>query len=363
MAGLDFDRFVVDTDNLFLDPNNLRLSEVDEEMTATREEEVMDPGVQEETLARVCREENIDDLQRSILHTRGPVDAPIVVHISDEDDEHFMVLEGNRRVACVKRLLRRIDDEVLGEEYRTDLEKVTVLLLPREVDNEQNRRLILGTRHVTGVKPWIPYQRAIVIKQFKEEEGKSSREIADILGMKPREVTELYRALNAFNDFCRKTGSRDTRKFSYFVEAVGKASIQNWLGMNDDGRFEKEERHELYEWILGDEETQPKIEKAEQIRPLAKIILNEEALDEFMSEDGSIDSAMEIVKQYLPPAWIPTFRKTIRIIRNLPGTIIEDIPQNPSQVQLVDELAEQVSWLKETIRSRSTRSTTRPPTD
>jgi len=352
MARLCFKRFVVHVDNLFLDPNNLRLYEVDEEMTETREEEVMDPGVQEETFARVCREENIDDLQRSILHTRGPVDAPIVVHISDEDDEHFMVLEGNRRIACVKRLLKRIDDDFLEEEYRSDLQQMTVLLLPRELDNQENRRLILGTRHVPGVKDWPPYQRAIVIKQFKEDEGKSSREIADILGMKPAQVTELYRALNAFNDFCTETGSRDTRKFSYFVEAVGKASIQGWLRMSDDGHFEKEERHDLYEWILGGEETEPKLQKAEQIRGLARIIQNEEALEEFMDDDGSIESAMEVVKQYRPPTWIPTFRKTIRTIKNLPGTIMESIPQNPSQVQLVNELAEQVEWLQETIQRR-----------
>ena len=355
MAGLRFERFIADIDSLFLDPNNLRLSEVDEEMTETNKEDIMDPDVQEETFARICREENINDLQRSILHTRGPVDAPIVVHIGDEDDEHFMVLEGNRRIACVKRLLIRIGEEILDEEYRTDLEKVTVLLLPRELDNEENRRLILGTRHVTGVKGWSPYQRAIVIGQFKEEERKSSREIADILGMKSREVTELYRALNAFNDFCRETGSRDIHKFSYFVEAVGKASIHNWLRMSDDGHFEKEERHDLYEWILGDEETEPKLQKAEQIRSLARIIQNEEALEEFVDDDGSIESAMEIVKQYRPPTWIPTFRKTIRTIQNLPGTIIENIPQDPSQVQLVNDLAEKVEWLLETIQTRLSR--------
>jgi len=355
MTELRFDRLSVNINNLFLDPNNLRLHEVEEEVTEVKQEEIMDPDVQAETFAGVCREENINELQRSILHTRGPVEAPIVVYINEKDDENFMVLEGNRRVACVRRLLRRAQDGLLSEEYKADFGKITVLLLPREFDTKENRRLILGTRHVTGVKDWGPYQRARIIKQFKEEEGKSYTDTGNILGMSAPAVGKLYRALNAFEDFCHETGSKDVHRFSYFVEAVGKTSIQNWLRMDDEGHFEKEERHELYKWILGDEENEiePKMRKAEQIRDLAKIIEKEEAFDEFRSEDGSLESALAIVGKYRPLEWIPTFRKVVRIIMNMPLSIIEEIPQNPKHVELVDELQERVKWLRGQIRRRS----------
>src|SRR2546425_3236879 len=94
------------------------------------------------------RTEGIRSLYNEIKYSGGLSEKPII-------DSSLVVVEGNRRVAC----LRRLDDqakngELLGYSEET-FEKVQCLMLPADAD-PRDVDLLVARVHVSGKKEWSP---------------------------------------------------------------------------------------------------------------------------------------------------------------------------------------------------------------
>ena len=98
---------IVDPSKLLLDPNNPRFVTSQEEHIA--EERITGPAVIVAASEKMRQERfHVNDIVQSIL-TNGwqPIDAIFVrMHLPTG---HFLVLEGNRRVAAIQSLLARED--------------------------------------------------------------------------------------------------------------------------------------------------------------------------------------------------------------------------------------------------------------
>ena len=89
-------------DNLLLDPNNYRLQEVSGYVSVAPERFQLEQ-IQKTTLQRL-QQENLKELQKSIVSNGFLPIERIVVAPYEQDEDKYLVIEGNRRVAALKSL-------------------------------------------------------------------------------------------------------------------------------------------------------------------------------------------------------------------------------------------------------------------
>jgi hypothetical protein len=210
-------RIMVDPQKkLYLDPNNPRFITRDEDRID--EERFLDPDVitktQEKMLGTGMKgkqsdEYNIEEIKQSIL-TNGwnPVDS-IFVRRFYEDEQRFVVIEGNRRVTAIKQLLNSAETP---PEVRKQLEEIEVMEVLDKVAKGRNREkslreiekkisYLLGVRHHGSLKKWSPFaQAASIYEKYLRIAGQDDEsfvwleyeatEIAKTLTMQTKEVKE-----------------------------------------------------------------------------------------------------------------------------------------------------------------------------
>lgn len=174
--------------DLELDPQNPRL---------TREEE----GRSQEELLRIMIERfEADLLAKSIIASGYLHIDPLIGY---QHNSTVTILEGNRRVAAIKLLLK---PELAPEKHQSKWQKLSEQLpknyrdelstIPVDVYNDRNDidlKAYIGFRHVTGVLQWPPLEKAGFIAQMVER-GLTYEEIARRLGSYATHVERHYAA-------------------------------------------------------------------------------------------------------------------------------------------------------------------------
>ena len=288
-------------EQIYLDPNNLRLFGV------TREEEVpfdriTEKGIQEAVLDEMIREADLKPLRDSILQVGYlPIDRIVVKRINEDK---FIVIEGNRRVATIKWILRDYErgELDLSKDRIRELRELEVLVFEGTDEDIKNvQYLIQGIRHTSGVKDWGPWQKALMVTTLYEM-GMSPRDIKEALGGGVT-VHRINRWIRAFKAWKQMKDDEEygeyatTDKYSYFEEIIRKPYLRDeWLEWSDkDGKFlNKENLNLLYSWIIPSEELggQPKIPMAIKLRELPDILQNAEIYNYFLNPNVDIDAAI-----------------------------------------------------------------------
>jgi len=229
---------------LVLDPENLRLlekgtlsqgiplSHYAEPSTQRRLREVIaDPKYKLGALVQSIRTNGFLDHERLIV-------APL-------DGFHYLVLEGNRRLAAV---LRVVDDGIpqLEPAIQDSIQTLPCFILRGQpIDNSKEaladyRRqaeIYIGLRHLMGARAWEPASRYEFQKRLLDE-GWTPEQVADAFG---RDKTVVVRDLKAqvlyrhFLDWESTTLSKHTFTYNAFAEAARSPDISRWLGWVDKG--------------------------------------------------------------------------------------------------------------------------------
>ena len=171
-------------DQVFLDPQNPRLAEIElgEVRTPLPDGQVVDARVQADLLDRLRNDIGIDDLVQKISKLGFLTIDRIVVRPLVGIDNSFVVLEGNRRVAA----LRYMQDSplmlaTLSPDVKSTLAQFEVLVY--EGGNDQIAWDLQGVRHMGGLKVWGPYQQARFLVGLKQREDVSPTDLAQISGL------------------------------------------------------------------------------------------------------------------------------------------------------------------------------------
>ena len=179
------------------------------------------------------QDEAMKDLIRSIRSNGFLAIERIIVAPYNEKDGTFLVLEGNRRVAALQILSREMTE---GVDMSPSL-KETFLKVPCFVANNQKepyfKEMLMGIRHVGGIKKWSGYQEAKLITDLTDRYSLAASDIADRLGMNTPEVTRRYRAFKALQQMQDDDVYADFAKphlYSLFHEAVALPTVRKWLG-------------------------------------------------------------------------------------------------------------------------------------
>jgi hypothetical protein len=297
----------VDFKRLILDPNNPRFTTRKEDTIG--EEHFVDLlGQTEKKMAPNDGDPyKIAELVNSIKQNGWlPVDS-IFVRKLDGEANRYVVLEGNRRVSAIRRIM---GDPTSPEHIKNSLESVEVMEV---LDNDSNEELqkkityLLGVRHHGSLRKWTPFAQARNIFNLYLDRSKQSSEnfewrdgfgknVADTLSIPVKEVKDRLMVYRVMNQIGRSqflegaAGKMEDRYYSICREPLVRKGLATYIQqdsstflLNEEGvpkmvnlcHFDKIDREgapikDPTEWralekILGDEDLAKRTDMLKQV--------------------------------------------------------------------------------------------------
>ncbi len=298
-------RFELDdksVDELLLDPNNYRFLDLPSWRRRQRQR-FHDPSVQEATLRlfESTPSYNLTELRESIL-ANGYVRLERLVVIPYEHAQgYYLVIEGNRRVAALRTMLRDNNQAVLTltADQVTDFTTIPVAILDAgEEGIIAAERVLMGIRHIAGPQEWGAYQQAYLISQLVDEEGQQFDDIAKHLGLSATETRRRYRAIRALQSMENDEMYANVAKpqfYRFFHELVSLPVVREFFSWDHDATvFQDPDRtRQFYEMIEPLESGfTPKLRTYLDVRQLRVIIGNPAAEAALLDPDQSLASAI-----------------------------------------------------------------------
>jgi len=348
--------------NLLLDPNNYRFLD-EEDYRIVSEKRYHETTVQDKAyrFLKGRRYEDLQALKESIM-TNGYVPLEVlIIRPYKNKDGLFVVIEGNRRVAAMRWIL---EDERSGVEIRKDLiesfNDLPVVII--DVDDPENKDtvpVLMGIRHVSGIRPWGAYQQARLIAQLVEDFELSLQETAERLAMSTQEVNRRRRAYKALEQMQKDENFQqlaDPELYYKFHEAVNIPEARNWLGWSEtDLMFSNEEaRTQFYELITPrqDEESgrsiPAKLQTREDVRSLRRILRDDNAKAALLDPSRTLNEALALAIATESGGWVSQVRNTINAVEGLKVKDIKSI--SGEELRLLEKLRD---LLNERIEDRT----------
>ncbi|MBI5149770.1 MAG: ParB N-terminal domain-containing protein [Candidatus Omnitrophica bacterium] len=249
----------IDIDDLILDPNNPRFSKHLEDITPL--EKFEDENVQEDAYRRMTDPKN--NFEIDVLLSAIKADGFIYVDkiFVRKINKKYLVVEGNRRITAIKKLLRNYENHVKGYEVDDKLLKQITRLpcVVIDVDGpeaEDQIQKILGLRHHGSILPWKPlpaafnlYQRYMAeycLLSNSDPRGEENflydpvvtKKVAAIFSVKwtnVREQIKLYRVyLQLLEVSHHHSNVESQNSFSMIEETLGKPTLRKYFDYDDN---------------------------------------------------------------------------------------------------------------------------------
>ena len=275
---------------IFLDPKNPRLGRSAQENRLTQEQ-----------IYDCMRDWSLEELATSFLESGFWVHEAVLCVVEEIDGcEQLVVIEGNRRIAALKRLKRTYEGEESSLKW---LELIRDVNEPAEmfakvpfirVAERSDVDAFLGFRHVTGVKEWKPTEKAAFIVKLINEHNLSYRDVMRKIGSKTPVVERNYITHCLFVQMMEVESldiSTIERRFSVLFLALRSSNVQRFLGIENKFGIQpsevpppvdKDHLERLKEfsiWLFGDEETFPIVEDSRQVDKFARVLASGESLN------------------------------------------------------------------------------------
>ncbi|MCX9006748.1 AAA family ATPase [Citrobacter portucalensis] len=287
--------------NLFLDPNNYRLIHEDDQVDVP-ETEIKDKIVQQRTTRLICGDKNqyIQDLIDS-FRANGylPVDQ---IQVRALEDNGYVVIEGNRRVAALKTLLNEYEQKGnnLGKVLPEFFSSIPVVIYPDSTP--EHHLTLMALKHISGNKKWGEWNQAKLLENMSTNYKLSETDICHRIGISKVELRRSLRALSLVAQYRNSDyGDQFTEsRFPIFRQTIRSQALKVWLGWNEDtAKAENLKNKELFFSLLSREPIEeedenghvgyserflePAISKRDDIDLLAKIVSDERALSQLQS--------------------------------------------------------------------------------
>jgi ParB/Sulfiredoxin domain len=339
-------------DDLLLDPNNPRFSELGEELNPVAEGRFADEKVQANTLEKM--KDSLFDVAelRDTIKTIGflPMDRIVVRKWKGQTSSgkpRYVVIEGNRRVTALKWLvnLHDIGKETFSDSQLKNFTQLECLLLNDELAPASASLILPGLRHVSGIKEWGAYQKAKAVHALRKS-GMSSQEAAQSLGLSTKSANSAYRCFLALEQM--KSDEEfgeyaEPRMYSYFEEVFKRPNVKNWLDWSDEKeQFCAPERvNEFYSWMVpqGDDK-ESKLPESKSVRALSQILSDENALNVLRLPEGTLSRALARFEVDHPEDWYPKVVSAISAIKSLTPDMLRELDQ--STIKSLEELRQRI---------------------
>lgn len=300
-------------EHLLLDPNNYRFLDIPGYRKVGKRERYGEDGVQSKALDLLMSHQGFDlESLRDSIASNGfvPLDQLVVEEFDEKDaQKRYLVIEGNRRAAAAKTLLKdQTDGSVdLSDEVQRSLEKLPVIIVSGEQKEKDNfHKTLMAIRHVSGIREWGAYQQAKLVVEMYEDEAESFSQVAKQIGISPQEVGRRYRASKALSQMENddEFGTHASPKlYSFFHETVSSPQLREWLDFsNETYSAQHEQNRSLFYQLLSPSEVDgekrdPKLQNANrQIRQLKQIVESDAALSALSDSEKTFEDAVKIAE-------------------------------------------------------------------
>jgi hypothetical protein len=357
----DFVTRDVETTHLFLDPNNPRF-------WAENRQSVSDSRITEETIQARTEEDiashGIDELYQNILENGFlPLDRIVVRQIGDSAD--YVVIEGNRRLAAIRRLKEDIErGEVASENHDDDYHQSlfkslqSVSVVEYTGDETDIAWILQGIRHISGVRDWDPAQRGKLVATQIDEGGLGFKQAGDKFGLGAQAVGRLYRGYKALMQMKGHDEFGSAMRPEYFTlleEAYRRPPIREWLEWNEEeSRFAHEENLSFfYSWIVPEDGEQParRIHDPGQLGYLAELLAADrnDLIERMDRRELSIQDAITQHRaENTEIEWRPALRRARNAIAKIPAEAL--VNDKEAVLEELQALTEKVEALKEMLQ-------------
>jgi hypothetical protein len=335
-------------DQLLLDPNNYRFLDMKEYVRAepTRYHE---ETVQKNSYSLIQREGQ-DELRalKESIQTNGyvPLETLVVRPYLYKSDS-YVVVEGNRRVAAMRWLMQdKAAGAAIEQSLADNFNKIPAIVIdPNSPDYDNLQHIMMGLRHVSGIKQWGGYQRARLIVELVDDQGTPISEAAKSISMSSHEATRRYRAFKALEQMRQdeEFGQYYTPKmYRLFHEAVAQPKVRQWLAWDEESlRFTNEDHlYEFYRLLVpykpdDDEEEdkepgdarKPKIQTYEDVRNLKEILGDADAEESLLDPKQSFADALALAKAATTIKLMPRLKAAHQALDKLPVDVLKKLPQ------------------------------------
>lgn len=298
--------------NLYLDPNNYRFIDAENYTEIIEDSDFLREDVQRRTVSLILGRgaENVRDLIDSFR--KSGFLAVDQIQVKQLGNGKYLVIEGNRRVACLKYLQGKFDTESwdLGKLDPTIFQRVPVVYY--QGADEAHHLILMGLKHISGNKKWPAINQAELVRDLHIKHKMTPEEICHSISIKRQEFNTVVSTLKLI-DLYKEGNFSDQFKsemYSIFREIIRNAEIKAWLCWDDKlgmaGAADNLER--LFSWISEDEvlsddanedeeigasrKLEPVLTKATHIREFASLVRDENAL-------ANLDSTRSLIKASL----------------------------------------------------------------
>lgn len=341
----------VSLDQLLLDVNNPRFSELGEDLNPIPENRFADEKVQASALEKM--KQDIFDVSelKDTIKTIGflPMDRMVLRKWKSGGDnqEKFVVIEGNRRLTALKWLmnLHDIGKETFSDAQVANFTQLECLLLNEELAPASATLILPGLRHVSGIKQWGAYQKAKAVHALRQS-GLSPQDSAQSLGLSTKAANSAYKCFLALEQMKKddEFGERaEPRMYSYFEEVFRRPNVRAWLSWSDEeqGFADEDRRKEFYSWITAGEDGASKLPESKSVRDLSGIIEDDNAMSILRSADGTLTRAMARFEVDHPEDWYPKVTAATSAIRSLTPEMLRGLDEQT--ISTLEQLAEKIS--------------------
>jgi len=266
---IELDILTIPLSQLVLDPNNTRFRHIEDHMTDNQIEEY------------IWKQPDTKSTFREIKFSQGLSEKPYVKKLPDSK---YLVIEGNRRIVC----LRRLADEISSrKEKNIPLEKVDpqqCYVFPEDID-DATIALWLARIHVSEKKDWPAMNKGVHVCDLITKHGYDWDEVAKSISVGKNTISQMLKAFDATKEYQKKHPNDKgwLQKYSYFLELYKRRNLKEWT--ENPNNLDK-----FMDWV-----NTGKIPMAIQVRKLDKIILDQKAFGA-MQTGSTILDAEQIVK-------------------------------------------------------------------
>ncbi len=313
----------VPLEKLKLDPQNIRFSHEQRGNVSEKEME-----------KQMWKGADLNSLYKQIVATGRLIEEPII-------NSNFVVLDGNRRLVCLRKISEDIKSGELKNFDKAYLEKIHCKQLP--VDTSQaDIAILLAVIHVKGKLKWKTINQADHIFRLNKEHGYSYQEISETLGIGKATVTRMIKAFEETTKYGKKFSDDDHwfDKYTYFDELFKNRGLKDFASSESNVTlFEKW----VHEGKLGD---------VRDVRKLADVLSNDRA--KRVLEESNFEKAIRVLEETDPTVKSREFRQikeTTDILRGFSRQELIKAYKDPARRQILEDLKRHVSSILNEIKS------------
>jgi len=250
--AIKLDDIRVPISRLLLDPDNYRVAKKAEDHISSLEE----IHESQPEIMKSLKKQKLADLKDSILKNGFlTVDRIVVKQLQDNN---YLVIEGNRRVAAFKSIISDYEKGYLDTDIGQLLQQseaisaVQVKGTQEEIQDYSNA--LMGIRHVSGAKKWHGWQSAKLVNNMYES-GHSLTDIGLMLGITAIDAGRRMRGYKAFQQLENDSkwgDKKETHHYGLLLEYLApNRKAKTWLGWSDNSMTftNTDQLHRVYKAI------------------------------------------------------------------------------------------------------------------